>query len=100
MKNLKEYIGVANVNEARRTPVNFYIMNCGAMEYKKEELANAIDAVGGIASVNLFDKDGITPITEHITKIQFEGPHTDKVDAVLKDMEDNHLGELSFIVTC
>ncbi len=99
MKNLKEYIGTANINEARRTPVNFYVMNCEAMESKKEELAKAIDAVGGIANVNLFDKDGITPITEHITKIQFAGPHTDKFDDVLKDIED-HLGELSFIVTC
>ena len=82
--------------------VNLYIMNCGAMDYHKKEINEAIHALRSksIVNINIFDKEGIHPVDAiDLKDVKFNGPHLDKWDDVIKETQE-HLGQLSFVITC
>ncbi len=104
MKNLVEYLNYSktSIEEGKNDVVNLYILNCGAMNGFRKELANTINELrnSAIVNINTFDDEGIHAVDEiNIEKVKFEGPHLDKFDDVVKETKD-HLDELSFIITC
>ena len=104
MKNLVEYLNSSktSIEEGKNDVVNLYILNCGAMNGFRKELANTINKLrdSAVVNINTFDDEGIHAVDEiNIEEVKFEGPHLDKFDAVVKETKD-HLGELSFIITC